>query len=136
MYYEEAMYGFQESALKLLIQLSCKVLKHFYVCALTRLYQFSYKRKNSFVDINLYLYTIENIFNGGFACQLFDLSEFIVPLMLQVDSIMNLVSTLIQDQPDQPIEDPDPEDFADEQGLVGRFIHLLRSEDPDQQYLV
>lgn len=49
---------------------------------------------------------------------------------------MNLVSTLIQDQPDQPAEDPDPEDFADEQGLVGRFIHLLRSDDPDQQYLV
>uniref|UniRef100_A0A2R8ZJM4 VPS35 retromer complex component n=1 Tax=Pan paniscus TaxID=9597 RepID=A0A2R8ZJM4_PANPA len=54
----------------------------------------------------------------------------------QVDSIMNLVSTLIQDQPDQPVEDPDPEDFADEQSLVGRFIHLLRSEDPDQQYLI
>ena len=49
---------------------------------------------------------------------------------------MNLVSTLIQDQPDQPVEEPDPEDFADEQSLVGRFIHLLRSEDPDQQYLV
>lgn len=49
---------------------------------------------------------------------------------------MNLVSTLIQDQPDQPVEDPDPEDFADEQSLVGRFIHLLRSDDPDQQYLV
>lgn len=49
---------------------------------------------------------------------------------------MNLVSTLIEDQPDQPAEDPDPEDFADEQGLVGRFIHLLRSDDPDQQYMV
>ncbi|ETE72967.1 Vacuolar protein sorting-associated protein 35 [Ophiophagus hannah] len=54
----------------------------------------------------------------------------------QVDAIMNLVSTLIQDQPDQPAEDPDPEDMADEQGLVGRFIHLLRSEDPNQQYLI
>ncbi|MBZ3872818.1 Vacuolar protein sorting-associated protein 35 [Sciurus carolinensis] len=54
----------------------------------------------------------------------------------QVDSIMNLVFTLIQDQPDQPVEDPDPEDFADEQSLVGRFIYLLRSEDPDQQYLI
>lgn len=54
----------------------------------------------------------------------------------QVESIMNLTSTLIQDQPDQPVEEPDPEDFADEQSLVGRFIHLLRSEDPDQQYLV
>ncbi|KAL4613614.1 vacuolar protein sorting-associated protein 35 [Arapaima gigas] len=54
----------------------------------------------------------------------------------QVDAILNLVSTLIQDQPDQPAEDPDPEDFAEEQSLVGRFIHLLRSEDPDQQYLI
>ncbi|OBS81992.1 hypothetical protein A6R68_24018, partial [Neotoma lepida] len=36
----------------------------------------------------------------------------------QVDSIMNLVSTLIQNQPDQPVEDLDPEDFADEQSLI------------------
>ncbi|XP_072135753.1 vacuolar protein sorting-associated protein 35 isoform X2 [Mobula birostris] len=54
----------------------------------------------------------------------------------QVDAILNLVSTLIQDQPDQPAEDPDPEDFAEEQSLVGRFIHLFQSEDPDQQYLI
>uniref|UniRef100_A0A673JFG2 Vacuolar protein sorting-associated protein 35 n=1 Tax=Sinocyclocheilus rhinocerous TaxID=307959 RepID=A0A673JFG2_9TELE len=54
----------------------------------------------------------------------------------QVDAILNLVSTLIQDQPDQPAEDPDPEDFAEEQSLVGRFIHLLLSDDPDQQYLI
>ncbi|KAK7912793.1 hypothetical protein WMY93_013004 [Mugilogobius chulae] len=54
----------------------------------------------------------------------------------QVDSILNLVSTLIQDQPDQPSDEPDPEDFAEEQSLVGRFIHLLHSEDPDQQYLI
>ncbi|XP_045897939.1 vacuolar protein sorting-associated protein 35 [Micropterus dolomieu] len=54
----------------------------------------------------------------------------------QVDAILNLVSTLIQDQPDQPADDPDPEDFAEEQSLVGRFIHLLHSEDPDQQYLI
>lgn len=54
----------------------------------------------------------------------------------QVDAILNLVSTLIQDQPDQPADEPDPEDFAEEQSLVGRFIHLLYSEDPDQQYLV
>uniref|UniRef100_A0A8C6TDM5 VPS35 retromer complex component n=1 Tax=Neogobius melanostomus TaxID=47308 RepID=A0A8C6TDM5_9GOBI len=54
----------------------------------------------------------------------------------QVDAILNLVSTLIQDQPDQPSDEPDPEDFAEEQSLVGRFIHLLHSEDPDQQYLI
>lgn len=55
---------------------------------------------------------------------------------LKVDAILNLVSTLIQDQPDQPADEPDPEDFAEEQSLVGRFIHLLHSDDPDQQYLV
>lgn len=54
----------------------------------------------------------------------------------KVDAILNLVSTLIQDQPDQPADEPDPEDFAEEQSLVGRFIHLLYSDDPDQQYLV
>ncbi|KAJ8340134.1 hypothetical protein SKAU_G00347670 [Synaphobranchus kaupii] len=54
----------------------------------------------------------------------------------QVETILNLVSTLIQNQPDQPAEDTDPEDFAEEQSLVGRFIHLLHSDDLDQQYLI
>ncbi|EHB15393.1 Vacuolar protein sorting-associated protein 35 [Heterocephalus glaber] len=44
----------------------------------------------------------------------------------QVDSIMNLVSTLIQDQPVQPVEDPDPEDFADEQSLT--ISALIKAE--------
>lgn len=30
----------------------------------------------------------------------------------------------------------DPEDFAEEQGLMGRFVTLLYSDNPDQQYLV
>ena len=30
----------------------------------------------------------------------------------------------------------DPEDFAEEQGLMGRFVQLLYSDNPDQQYLV
>ena len=30
----------------------------------------------------------------------------------------------------------DPEDFAEEQGLMGRFVQLLYSANPDQQYLV
>jgi len=53
-----------------------------------------------------------------------------------VDSVLGLVSPLIQDQSDQPEAEEDPEDFAEEQGMVGRFIHLLVAEDPDQQYLV
>lgn len=32
-----------------------------------------------------------------------------------------MVASLISDQPDQPHEEEDPEDFAEEQGLVGRF---------------
>ena len=28
----------------------------------------------------------------------------------------------------------DPEEFAEEQGLMGRLIHLLASPDPDMQY--
>ncbi len=50
--------------------------------------------------------------------------------------MLSLVSPLVQDQSDQPQEDEDLEDFAEEQELMGRFIHLLISEDPDQQYMV
>ena len=31
---------------------------------------------------------------------------------------------------------PDPEDFAEEQLLVARLVHLFRAPVPDQQYLV
>ncbi|WAR11383.1 VPS35-like protein [Mya arenaria] len=41
-----------------------------------------------------------------------------------------------QDQNDQPEEADDPEDFAEEQGLIGRFIHHLFSDDPNKQYLI
>ena len=56
--------------------------------------------------------------------------------VIQVDSILNIVSVLVQDQSDQPEEPDDPEDFAEEQGIMGRFVHQLQSEDPNQQYMV
>ncbi|XP_077983360.1 vacuolar protein sorting-associated protein 35-like [Glandiceps talaboti] len=59
-----------------------------------------------------------------------------IPTQKQVDAILTLVSPLIQDQNDQPQEEEDPEDFAEEQTMMGRFINLLFSEDPDQQYLI
>ena len=43
---------------------------------------------------------------------------------------------LIKDQTDQPSTPPDPEDFAEEQWLLGRLVHLLKASTPDQQYLV
>jgi len=52
-----------------------------------------------------------------------------------VDALLAVVSPLVQDQSDQ-LEDIDQEDFLEEQGLMGRFIHLLQSETADQQYLV
>ncbi|XP_049788980.1 vacuolar protein sorting-associated protein 35 isoform X1 [Schistocerca nitens] len=54
----------------------------------------------------------------------------------QVDAVLAMISPLVQDQPDQPAAEDDPEDFAEEQGLLGRFIHHLRSDTPDQQYLI
>ena len=57
-------------------------------------------------------------------------------LFLQVDRVLNLVSPLVSDQNDQPVEEEDLEDFAEEQGMMGRLVQLLQAEDADQQYLV
>ena len=50
--------------------------------------------------------------------------------------MFKLLSPLIKDQTDQPTEQPDPEDFAEEQWVMGRLVHLLKAESADQQYLV
>ena len=50
--------------------------------------------------------------------------------------ILTLVSPLIQEQQDEPATSVDPDDFIEEQGIMGRFIHLLSTTDADQQYLV
>ncbi|PIK44550.1 putative vacuolar protein sorting-associated protein 35 [Apostichopus japonicus] len=57
-----------------------------------------------------------------------------IPLQEQVDQILLLVAPLVQDQVDQPAED-DPEEFAEDQSLMGRFLNLLEAESADQQYL-
>lgn len=36
-----------------------------------------------------------------------------------------MVSPLVKDQPDQPIGEEDPEDFAEEQSLLGRSYKLI-----------
>ncbi|XP_022186248.1 vacuolar protein sorting-associated protein 35 isoform X2 [Nilaparvata lugens] len=71
-------------------------------------------------------YIVNNILN----------SETYIPTPNEVDTVLTMISPLIQDQPDQPAGDDDPEDFAEEQGLLARFIHHLRSDTPDQQYLI
>ncbi|CAH3032160.1 unnamed protein product [Pocillopora meandrina] len=63
-------------------------------------------------------------------------SAITIPTQEQVDSVLNLVSTLVCDQEDQPSEQDDPEDFIEEQSLMGKFVTLLRGDSPDQQYLI
>ncbi|XP_002130247.2 vacuolar protein sorting-associated protein 35 [Ciona intestinalis] len=53
----------------------------------------------------------------------------------ETDLFLMLVSPLIQDQADQPA-DIDEEDFIEEQGLVGRFAHMLYSDEPDQHFQI
>jgi vacuolar protein sorting-associated protein 35 len=44
-------------------------------------------------------------------------------VLVQVDTILTMLSSLIQDQSDQPSAEEDPEDFAEEQGLLGRSVN-------------
>lgn len=63
----------------------------------------------------------------------------------QAEQALGLAAPLLADQPDQPADTPTgavsgapdlQDDLAEEQSLVARFIHQLRSEDADQQYLI
>lgn len=63
-------------------------------------------------------------------------NETLIPMQEQVDQVLLLLAPLIQDQSDQPQDDNDPDDFAEEQGLMGRFINLMQAETADQQYLI
>lgn len=56
----------------------------------------------------------------------------------QVDSLLSLLETLVQNQPNQQLPDnaSDTEDFAEEQTLIARLINLMKNDNPDQQYLV
>jgi hypothetical protein len=48
-------------------------------------------------------------------------------VLLQVDVVLTMLSPLIQDQSDQPPGEEDPEDFAEEQSLLGRSVKSTNS---------
>nr|XP_012216227.1 PREDICTED: vacuolar protein sorting-associated protein 35 isoform X4 [Linepithema humile] len=75
---------------------------------------------------SLAIYIITNILEN----------ETLIPMQEQVDAVLSMVSPLVQDQSDQPNIEEDPEDFAEEQGLLGRLIHHFKSDTPDQQYMI
>lgn len=74
----------------------------------------------------LSLYLVMNILDN----------ETLIPEDEQVDKVLGMLSPLVKDETDQPTDYFDPDDFAEEQGVVGRFIHLLRSEHLDMQYKI
>ncbi|XP_073847876.1 vacuolar protein sorting 35 isoform X1 [Musca autumnalis] len=67
--------------------------------------------------------------------------ETLIPTAEQVDAVLNIITPLIKDDEtasnnkgQEPVVDFD--EFAEEQGIVARFVHLLKSEDPDMQYKI
>lgn len=54
-----------------------------------------------------------------------------------VESLLQLINPLITDPSDKPNDyEQDKDDFIDEQTLVAKLLHLMRTDDLDQQYLV
>lgn len=83
--------------------------------------RFDYKSRKA-----LSLYLVMNILEH----------ETLIPTDEHADRVLEMLSPLIKDQEDQPAEALDPDDFAEEQGVVGRFIHLLKSDTLDMQYKI
>lgn len=64
-------------------------------------------------------------------------NENLISTPEDVELLLQLISPLIQDPGDKPSDyEQDSEDFIDEQTLVAKLIHLMYTENLDQQYLV
>lgn len=75
---------------------------------------------------SLALYVVLNILD----------SETLIPTADEAEIILSIIAPLIKDTEEPNMEKIDAEDFAEEQGIVGRFVHLLKSDDPDMQYKI
>ncbi|CAI2345792.1 unnamed protein product [Caenorhabditis sp. 36 PRJEB53466] len=53
-----------------------------------------------------------------------------------VTAAFSMISSLLKDHPNQPQNAHESEEFADEQNLVARLLHLIRADDVDSQYLL
>jgi vacuolar protein sorting-associated protein 35 len=54
----------------------------------------------------------------------------------EVSTFLDIVDPLIQDQPDQNLEEEDEDEFSEEQCLVGRMIQCFKGSTPDLQYTI
>lgn len=75
---------------------------------------------------SLALYIVLNILDN----------DTLIPTADEADSVLVMIAPLIKDENDQAPDKLDPEDFAEEQGIAGRFVHLLKSDDADMQYKI
>ncbi|XP_014098973.2 vacuolar protein sorting-associated protein 35 isoform X1 [Bactrocera oleae] len=74
--------------------------------------------------------------------------ETLIPTAEQAEHVLTIIAPLIKDEelplgPDgKPVSPPangnnvDPEEFGEEQGIVARFIHYMRADEPDMQYKI
>ncbi|XP_067630297.1 vacuolar protein sorting-associated protein 35 isoform X2 [Eurosta solidaginis] len=74
--------------------------------------------------------------------------ETCIPSAEQAEHVLTIITPLIKDEevpvgPDGKQATPpancntvDPEEFAEEQGIVARFIHYMKSDEPDVQYKI
>lgn len=79
------------------------------------------------------------VFQGRRALSLFLVQtivdrDCIIPSSEEAEQLFKLISPLLVNQPDQPKEPEEDDDFVEEQWLVGRLVHLLKASSPDQQY--
>lgn len=65
--------------------------------------------------------------------------ETIIPTPEEADQVFNMLAILITDHEEQQGAERtaiDSDDFAEEQGIVARFMHLLRADDADTQFRI
>lgn len=62
--------------------------------------------------------------------------ETIIPTAEEAEQALTLLNTLVTDKNEHPIGELDMEELAEEQCLLARFIHQLKSSVPDDQYLI
>lgn len=64
-------------------------------------------------------------------------NETMITTQAEVDSLFQIMSPLVSDPSDKPADyEQDSEDFLEEQTLIARAIHLMRTDNLDEQYLI
>lgn len=63
-------------------------------------------------------------------------NETVIPSPDETEQALTLLGTLVSEKNENPIGEVDLEELAEEQCLLARFIHQLKSSVADEQYLI